>query len=468
MWAINWCRTTTKSIRCRPSIATVASVLMKSPEQRDPRLAQFRESLRLQSARRAFDVLLEYAPDLTGYRFEPAADKSLNEIHYLDSASGSLPFSLAVTEGELLFDVHAAGFGRVPGGLPALDAGLGPVSETDTGVWRVRILRPAQADALSRLLFSRHEPRRTRSRHWWANLPHGEHSEIEDNYLWAAKQPTAGSRKQSRQAITCIVSGDVVFAHVDGMIAAIGVVLDRARSAPDPRLTGSDGWLVSVRFVKLNEPLPIKDQLPVLRRERASKQSLDVYLAEVPESGAQALRRRLSRLVEDLEERIASETDGKLLEQAIEEHIWQRTNITPLEKRQLSFARLGQGAFRENVERIETACRVTGILDRRYLRATHIKPWREATDRERLDGSNGLLLSPHIIHLFDRGHISFADDGKLIISRHLNPYVRKAWNLERPVQPRPFRTEQRAYLSYHRAHVFERVGGGRRSPGDSA
>ena len=441
---------------------------MKSPDQADAPLAEFRASLRLQSARRAFDVLLEHAPALTAYRLKPAADKSLNEMHYVDEASGSLPFSLAARDGELLFDVHEAGFARVPGGLPALEAGLGPVSETDSGLWRLRISRPAQAEALSHLLFSREQPRSMKSRHWWANLSHGQHSEIEGNYLWAAKQPTGSSRKQSRQAITSIVSGDVVFAHVDGLIAAIGVVLDRARSAPDPRLTGSDGWLVSVRFVKLNEPLPIKDHLPVLRRERASKQSLDVYLAEVPESAAQALRQKLSRLVEDLEERIASETDGKLLEQAIEEHIWQRTNITPLEKRQLSFARVGRGVFRDNVERIETACRVTGILDRRYLRATHIKPWKDATDSERLDGSNGLLLSPHIIHLFDRGHISFADDGKLIISRHLNPYVRKAWNLERPVQPHAFRPEQRAYLSYHRAHVFERIGGGRRSPGVSA
>jgi putative restriction endonuclease len=441
---------------------------MKSPDEVDSRLAQFRASLRLQSARRAFDVLLEYAPSLTGYRLEPAANEPLNEIHYVDEASGKVPFSLGATDGELMFDVHEAGFAQVPGGLPALEAGLVPVSETDTGVWRLRISRPAQADALSRLLFVREQPRHSKLRHWWANLSQSEPSEIDGNYLWEPKQPTGGSRKQLRQAITGIVSGDVVFAHVDGVVAAIGVVLDRARSAPDPTLTGSDGWLVSVRFVRLNEPLHIKDHMPVLKRERATRQSLDIYLAEVHEAGALSLRRMLSRLVEDLEQRIATETDGKLLEQAIEEHIWHRTDITPLEKRQLSSARVGQGVFRDNVERIESACRVTGILDRRYLRAAHIKPWKDATDSERLDGYNGLLLSPHIIHLFDRGHIAFADDGRLMISRHLNPYVRKAWNLEQGMQPHAFRLQQRVYLDYHRSHVFERTGGGRRSPGESA
>jgi putative restriction endonuclease len=432
---------------------------MNLSERAETRLAQFRASLRLQSARRALDVLLEHASGLPGYQLGPAEDEALNEIHYVDEVSGQHPFTLGGADGELMFDVHEAGFGQVPGGLPALEAGLGPVSEIGTGAWRLRISRPAQAEALTRLLFNREQTKGLKLRHWWLIFGDGEPSEIEGGYLWSAKQPTGRTRKQARQGITGIVSGDVVFAHADGSIVAIGVVLDRARSAPDPKLTGSDGWLVPVRFVRLNEPL---------KAGRATRQSAaELYLSEVPEAEAHQFRRRLSRLVEDLEERIATETEGKLQEQAIEEHIWQRTNIAPLQKRQLSFARTGQGVFREQVERIETACRVTGILDRRYLRATHIKPWKDASDEEKLDGSNGLLLSPHAIHLFDRGHISFADDGTLLISRHLNPYVRKAWNLDHPVHPHPFRASQRSYLEYHRIHVFERVGGGRRS-GESA
>jgi len=436
---------------------TSLSVAMKSSDQADARLGQFRAALRLQSARRAFDVLLANAPGLPGYRFQPADDDALNEFHYVDEISGQRPFTLGASDGELLFDVHEAGFNQVPGGLPALEAGLGPVSETDNGVWRLRISRPAQADALSRLLFSRDQARGTTLRHWWLNLE-GESSEVEEGYLWSAKRPAGRSRKAIRMAITSIVSGDVVFAQREGNILAIGVVLDRAASAPDPKLTASDGWLVPVRFVPLNEPVQVKD--PGL-------ESKGVYLSEIPEADAYQLRRLLSRLVEDVEDRIATETDGKLQQQAIEEHIWQRTDIAPLVKRQLSFARLGQGAFREHVERIESACRVTGILDRRYLRATHIKPWKDASDEERLDGANGLLLSPHMVHLFDRGHISFADDGTLLISRHLNPYVRTAWSLDRPVPPRAFRAAQRAFLEYHRTHIFERVSGGRRAPGES-
>ena len=51
-----------------------------------------------------------------------------------------------------------------------------------------------------------------------------------------------------------------------------------------------------------------------------------------------------------------------------------------------------------------------------HLIASHCEPWRDSTNQERLDGENGLLLTPSIDHLFDRGFIGFEDSGRLIIS----------------------------------------------------
>jgi len=70
----------------------------------------------------------------------------------------------------------------------------------------------------------------------------------------------------------------------------------------------------------------------------------------------------------------------------------------PAFREQLVGARRGQGVFRSNVLLREGACRVTGVDEPRHLKARHIKPWRHASDAERLDGANGLLLSPHIDH----------------------------------------------------------------------
>jgi putative restriction endonuclease len=79
-------------------------------------------------------------------------------------------------------------------------------------------------------------------------------------------------------------------------------------------------------------------------------------------------------------------------------------------------ARKGQGLFKERVRKIESRCRITGVENPVPLVASHCKPWRDATNEERLDGENGLLLTPSIDHLFDRGFIGFEDNGRLIIS----------------------------------------------------
>ena len=67
-----------------------------------------------------------------------------------------------------------------------------------------------------------------------------------------------------------------------------------------------------------------------------------------------------------------------------------------------------------------------------HLVASHCKPWRDATNEERVDGENGLLLTPSIDHLFDRGFIGFEDNGRLIISPVRIVCRSSAWGLIRP------------------------------------
>lgn len=134
----------------------------------------------------------------------------------------------------------------------------------------------------------------------------------------------------------------------------------------------------------------------------------------------------------------------------------QRNDLAPEQTLSLIRARRGQGEYRHNVEQLEKCCRVTGLFDRRHLRARHIRPWRLSDDRQKLDGHNGLLLSPHFDHLFERGFISFAGDGDLLVSKHLNPAVLTTWGLQLPKNVGPFTDLQQEYLAYHRDHVFER------------
>jgi putative restriction endonuclease len=81
-------------------------------------------------------------------------------------------------------------------------------------------------------------------------------------------------------------------------------------------------------------------------------------------------------------------------------------------------ARRGHGLFKDRVSQIESRCRITGVRNPVHLIASHCKPWRDSSNEERLNGENGLLLTPSIDHLFDRGFIGFEDNGRLIISLH--------------------------------------------------
>jgi predicted restriction endonuclease len=128
----------------------------------------------------------------------------------------------------------------------------------------------------------------------------------------------------------------------------------------------------------------------------------------------------------------------------------------PTFREQIVRARRGQGVFRANVLLREDFCRVTHVDEPRHLKASHIKPWRDATDAERLDGSNGLLLSPHIDHLFDEGYITFSPSQELVIVPEVRDKLLDAWGIDAGVRVGEFSKEQNAYLDYHRTNVFKR------------
>jgi hypothetical protein len=132
-----------------------------------------------------------------------------------------------------------------------------------------------------------------------------------------------------------------------------------------------------------------------------------------------------------------------------------RTDIATTVKQQLIASRRGQGLFKANVHLNEKACRVTGIADPTHLKASHIKPWKDSNDFEKLHGCNGLLLAPHIDHLFDRGLLSFEDSGELMISPQLDKSVLTKWSIPTRQNVGAFTVEQAAFLTYHRSKVFK-------------
>ncbi|MCW5628250.1 MAG: HNH endonuclease, partial [Rhodoferax sp.] len=132
------------------------------------------------------------------------------------------------------------------------------------------------------------------------------------------------------------------------------------------------------------------------------------------------------------------------------------STLPETERQAIVLARRGQGLFKTRVMSLERACRITGVDREEHLRASHCKPWRDSTNEERLDGENGLLLTPSIDHLFDRGFIAFEDNGQVIISpvAHRDALRRMGLAIERPPNVGRFSPGQRKYLEFHRENVL--------------
>lgn len=124
------------------------------------------------------------------------------------------------------------------------------------------------------------------------------------------------------------------------------------------------------------------------------------------------------------------------------------------EKEMVVKARVGQGKFRDELFSVWRGCAVTGITLAELLRASHIKPWRNSTNSERLDRFNGLLLLPHYDHLFDRGFITFSTRGNLEISPAIERFDPDQLGISKGARLKKIDSEHLPFLEYHHGEVF--------------
>ena len=127
-------------------------------------------------------------------------------------------------------------------------------------------------------------------------------------------------------------------------------------------------------------------------------------------------------------------------------------NITT-EKEQEILCRIGQGQFRKSLIKLWKKCSVTSFGQINILRASHIKPWRVSSNHERLDKYNGFLLIPNLDVAFDKGVISFDNDGNILISSKYDYLELEKLNINVGMKIN-LKEENKKYLEYHRKNVF--------------
>jgi len=307
---------------------------------------------------------------------------------------------------------------------------------------------------------------------WWVNQNQTLRAEIEGGFIWSPKRNKNGAFNRFYENMKLVEPGDLILSFADQRIGYVGLATDRAVTNAKPDFGGKgenwdqEGWLVPVRWTKLKAPVQPKALIDQLRPTLPTKYApltkegnglQSVYLATIPEAMA-AVFVQASKEIDQAAKIPSFEIENepvRRFEDRVEAAIKNNTTIDTTEKQELVLARRGQGKFRRNLEQIEDCCRLTGVRDRRFLRASHIKPWRLCeTNHERLDGYNGLLLTPTFDHLFDKGYISFSDDGAILISDRLPNEVRCSLGLAQAVNAKTLTEAHEKYLAFHRKGVF--------------
>jgi putative restriction endonuclease len=314
-------------------------------------------------------------------------------------------------------------------------------------------------------------------RYWWVNQNQTFRQETEGGYLWSPKRNANGARNPFYESMREVAPGDLVFSFADTRIPAIGIAKSYCWESPKPtefRNAGANweniGWKISVAFIPLDNRIRPKDHIELLRPLLPPKYAplqatgdglQGVYLTELPAAMAEVLMgligaetAPLAAAAKTVKPIISDDLD--LWEQRLERAVAKDTSIPETERQAIVRARIGQGLFKERVSAIEKRCRITGVANPIHLIASHSKPWRDSTNEERLNGENGLLLTPTIDRLFDRGFISFEDNGRLIVSPVADRVSLRKMGVETntAVNVGPFSSGQRAFLQFHRNAVL--------------
>lgn len=323
------------------------------------------------------------------------------------------------------------------------------------------------------------------ARYWWVNHKTTAERMIKGGYLWSPKHIVRKAdggliNNETYNNMRRVSPGDLIVSFTKGRICFVGRAQEYAFTSKKPLAlaplnTAWDeyGWLLPVAWTALETPVVPREHIGVIAGLLAYKYApmkpdgngnQNAFLSEIPAdlfevlSGLAKFKPNLAEFVQ------ATSPTPEMIDDEVAQRIINAADLPKTEAEAIITARRGQGKFRENVSQQEAACRLTGISNPALLIASHIKPWRDCEAYERLDGSNGLLLTPNADRLFDRGFITFHDDGGVEVSPRVPPpdIVRLGFQ-ERDIgkrrvlqtaQPMTFSQHQRHYLEYHRKQVF--------------
>lgn len=266
--------------------------------------------------------------------------------------------------------------------------------------------------------------------YYWVNQGKTYKEEKEGGYLWAPKSNSSGDSFFHWENMTKLKPNDIVFNYRKGYLIGYCIVESNCFSAPQPEEFNvdveweDDGYMVDAKYFLFKKPLNIETIYRKIEEFLPTKYSPlnetgDPLKIKANQGYLYESNQAIARVIYDLAKIPFEETEISTNEVREEEAKYNIPEQTT--RKGLVTSRVGQGDYRQRIlRRWEYRCAVNNTSVKEILIASHIVPWSEANDQERLDVDNGLLLSPTYDALFDRHLISFDDNGLIRLSKSLN------------------------------------------------
>lgn len=298
--------------------------------------------------------------------------------------------------------------------------------------------------------------------YYWVNQGKTYKEEKEGGYLWAPKQNKSGNSFFHWDNMLKLKPGDVVFNYRKGFVLGYCIIESEHFSASQPEEFKVDvdwqdeGYMIDAKYFLFESPLEIKTVFSKIKKYLPEKYSPLNITGEPPKIKANQgylyeSNQNIANIIFNLSNTLHDYTNK---EEHEEKPTYNTQDLTT--KRGLVTSRVGQGEYRQRIlRRWNYKCAVNGSSIKEILIASHIVPWRDSNNQERLDVENGLLLSPTYDALFDRHLISFNSDGEIISSKSLSLDDFKKLGITGNEKISNLSTGNKVYLERHRQRLVK-------------
>lgn len=291
---------------------------------------------------------------------------------------------------------------------------------------------------------------------YWVNIGKSNKIVKESKYLWAPDYTFTKSKKKIEKAgwkfVPKVLKGDVIFCYFKKRIQFIAIAKNKAYSFCRPITEefskwNNEGHKIDVDLHILNNPInkdDIKDEIFTFYNKyckpkliTSSKNISQNYLISLPDGLANLLLKLCAE-------------DSILIQKDMTKNNSKKSKINKTTSESIIKARIGQGKFRNDVLGLwNNTCPISKVDKSELLIASHIVSWQLSNDEEKLDPYNGLPLSPSLDKLFDKGYISFSDDGNLLFNKIYEENL-KQLGIDKKSRINNLNNKHKAYLKRHR------------------